>query len=1377
MSWREFVLIVILLACVVASWGQKYVFEKITVDDGLSSNIVFDIYQDKDGLMWFATADGLCSYDGYDVRTYKAPPGSGISSEYIFTFVEDNRNTIWLGTRGRGLFLFDKPTKKFRKFTYKSAEEFNITRVRKMIPDDKDRMWISLNYQGLFHYDYNTDSLIFHDSLIGNERNCFIFSFVHDTDSSLLFGLLQGPQYYRFNTNTYRIMDSIYLGDEERIHVPWEITRMGNKYYSATWGGGLTVFDRTNLKDYYVVNEEQGIPYKNVRAVIVQDSNHVWTGCRYGLTETIFDFKDDTYHLTNYPSKFNSPYHLNAAAIYHLYFDRSENLWIATEDGGVNKIDFRKEKFQKYQAPDLKEENSATIHFIHPIGKSEVLLGGHVKRFNLRNNTVVPIDNFLSEDSRIKWNIDFAFAHEVIEKDDYQLHFIAGLLNGIECIKSDTNLNLIDFTNVSSGESGLKFAISHLKKDHQNRIWVSNQNGVYIITPPVISIEDRILGDSFKVQKLINNEVLGETCIINSTFQDNSKDYWIGTRYIGLVKINHREGVPLDSLEVENFTVENASGLITNNVQLIFEDSKGRLWLGTSGGGLALFDKKNNTIIHYHIGMEGDVVFAILEDDNGLLWMSTNKGISSFNPMAKVGEQFSNFTIDDGLQGSIFIINSAYKSPNGEMFFGGYNGFNRFHPNNMKFDTVTPKLKITDVKIYNRTFTSGEYSVNYDALTQKEDVPVVELHHREYAFRINFAALAYSNPNKNRYAYKLEGFDSDWIYVDSKQRMAYYSNLKPSTYTFHLKASNSDGYWCEPEKMIEVKIIPPWWKTWWFRMIFIGVLVLIILTIYRIRVGQLLYQKRVLESKVQERTLDLQTANMELKSQKEEITQQAEELVSQKEVLEERNEEVSQQAEELFAQKNILERQNEEIKAKNEQISQSYRQLETISDFGQKLTALLDINAINNFMFEYARGVLDIEAFGIGLYVEKQQQIMFPKFMETGAKPRILIKKLNDERSLVSYSFNKQKVLFINDVEKEHGKYVAKLNLPETSQLARSRIHIPLTVGEKKIGLFVVNSFKKNAYSHSDLTNLLSMASYISIALDNAQAYEIVEDINRSMKESIGYAKTIQSAFLPIQEEMDRYIESFVVFRPKDIVSGDFFWFSPIEQDPQKPLKAIVAVADCTGHGVPGAFISLIGNNLLNEAINIKKLYDPAQILEMVNNGVINALKQDNSNNNDGMEIAIVLLEEVDLENNNSNSFNKPGVDNQSSIKNIQYKITFAGAKNPIVVYKSESAELGYLPGSRKAIGGLRAKISKQHYRNKVITLHKNDMIYLFSDGIQDQHSTNRERMGRDNMLNLIKKNADLSIKEQEQEINKELDKHQGDMEQTDDITLLGIRL
>ncbi|MCG8699459.1 MAG: SpoIIE family protein phosphatase [Bacteroidales bacterium] len=1337
----RFGVIIMLLVCVLVASGQNYVFEKITVDDGLSNNNVFDIYQDKDGLMWFATADGLSSYDGYEVRTYKAPPGSGISTEYIFTFIEDNRNTIWLGTRGKGIFLFDKPTKQFREFKYKSAEKYKVERVRKMILDGKDRMWISLNYQGLFHYDYKTDSLIFHESLIGNKRNYFVFSFEQDTDSTLLLGAFRGTRFYRFNTNSYSITDTIFLKDEGGIHTPWKISRLGNRYYSASWGAGLVVFDRSSLKDYYVVNKEAGMPFNNIRAVALQDSNHVWTGSRYGLTETIFDFDNRTFQVTNYQSKFNSPYHLNAAAIYHLCLDRTSNLWIATEDGGVNKIDFRKEKFQKYVAPDLNEEKNASVYFIHPIKNSGLLLGGYLKGFWLEDNTVFPLDNLLNKNSRDKWRRNYAFSHELIEKDGYQLHFIAGILNGIECIKSDTNLNLLDNINKLPNGEGLNFGISHLKKDHQNRIWVANQNGLYVIVPPDFTLDVKMRIDSFKVHKMKFDGMLGSSYIVNSVFQDNFKNYWVGTRYDGLVVVKNSEGIHLDSLDFKNYTVENASGLKTNNIQTVFEDSKGRKWLGTAGGGLALFDENNNSITHYQVGMEGDIVFSILEDDDGLLWMSTNNGISSFNPLASTGEQFSNFTIDDGLQGSMYIINSAYKSPNGELFFGGYNGFNRFHPNNMKFDTLPPKLKITDIKVYNRSITSGEYMVNYDTLPRIENICAMDLHHRDYAFRIKFAALAYSNPNKNRYAYKLEGFDSDWIYVDSKQRMAYYSNLKPSSYTFLLKASNSDGYWCEPQKIIEIKIIPPWWQTWWFRIVFVVTLAITIFIIYRVRVRQLLHQKKLLEAKVQERTFELRTANTELQEQKEEILTQ--------------NEEISQQAEELAAQRDALEEQNEEIKTKNEQISQSYRQLETISDFGQKLTAMLDINAINSLMFEYVSDLLDIAAFGIGIYIEKQKHILFPKFIETGAEPRTVIKKLSDDQSLVSYSFNKQKILYINDIERDHRKYVAKINLPETSQTAYSRIHIPLTVGEKKIGLFVVNSFKKNAYTHNDLTNLLSLASYISIAMDNAQAYELVEDINRSMKESIGYAKTIQSAFLPIQEEMERYFKSFVVFRPKDIVSGDFFWFSPIERDTEKPLNAFMAVADCTGHGVPGAFVSLIGNNLLNEIINIKKIYDPAQVLELVNVGVQLALKQDNTRNNDGMDMALIHIQEVGEE----------------------YRISFAGAKNPLVIYKSTTGELEYIAGSRKAIGGLRAKRSKQFYENKEYIVHKNDLLYMFSDGYQDQHSIDRERFGRETLLNLLKKTAVMSIDEQSKVLNEELIKHQGDMDQTDDITILGIRI
>ncbi|MFC2138264.1 PP2C family protein-serine/threonine phosphatase, partial [Bacteroidota bacterium] len=305
-------------------------------------------------------------------------------------------------------------------------------------------------------------------------------------------------------------------------------------------------------------------------------------------------------------------------------------------------------------------------------------------------------------------------------------------------------------------------------------------------------------------------------------------------------------------------------------------------------------------------------------------------------------------------------------------------------------------------------------------------------------------------------------------------------------------------------------------------------------------------------------------------------------------------------------------------------------------------------------------------------------------------------------------------------------------------------------------------SYKYNAYTDFDFNNIQSLASYISIALDNANAYQIINDKNSHINSSIEYARNIQHSILPIPKMINQYFETFIIYKPKDIVSGDFYWFTPIKSENDVVEKVFFAVVDCTGHGVPGAFMSLIGNRLLNEIVIEKKIYNPAQILEFLNVGIQVALKQDQTDNNDGMDVVLCCIEK--------NSSAKKFSDSKT------FNITFSGAKRPLY-YVESNKNLKMLRGNRKSIGGLRAKRSKVFYENKMVSLTKGDILYLSSDGLIDQNSPKRDRFGSKNFVNLINNIKSKALSEQKLLIETALSDHMKKEDQRDDITTIAIKL
>jgi serine phosphatase RsbU (regulator of sigma subunit) len=301
-----------------------------------------------------------------------------------------------------------------------------------------------------------------------------------------------------------------------------------------------------------------------------------------------------------------------------------------------------------------------------------------------------------------------------------------------------------------------------------------------------------------------------------------------------------------------------------------------------------------------------------------------------------------------------------------------------------------------------------------------------------------------------------------------------------------------------------------------------------------------------------------------------------------------------------------------------------------------------------------------------------------------------------------------------------------------------------------------VQSFQKNAYNTNHIAILKTLASYVAIALDNAKAYTEIartkEELalqNTKVMDSIRYGETIQQAMLPSERELrSHFTDYFIIFKPKDVVSGDFYWFSKVKGSDKK----FIAVVDCTGHGVPGAFMSMIGMSLLHEAINQQDMYSPAAVLDYIHHEIRNALKQDESTNRDGMDICLCKI----------------------SSKETSHHITFSGAKRPL--FYTEKGELKELKGTRKNIGG-KSKEKEEHFLEESIVLEGGEMLYLSSDGLADQSNPNRDKFSLVTVKDLLQKNAEKGGYEQKTVILQALKNHQKDAEQRDDITLIGVRL
>ncbi|AZQ63439.1 GAF domain-containing protein [Flammeovirga pectinis] len=481
-----------------------------------------------------------------------------------------------------------------------------------------------------------------------------------------------------------------------------------------------------------------------------------------------------------------------------------------------------------------------------------------------------------------------------------------------------------------------------------------------------------------------------------------------------------------------------------------------------------------------------------------------------------------------------------------------------------------------------------------------------------------------------------------------------------------------------------------------------------------------------------------------------------------------KNVKLASKNEEILGQNLEIEKQRDELVSAKTQIEKAYSNIQVLSEFGQKITAILDLESINWTAYAYVNTLMDAAVFGIGIYRKKYEKIEYINFLENGLTLPLFSYDIEKKNSLSVLSYKSSEEIVINDYENEIHNFLREEPEFRTSEEPKSLVYIPLITGES-LGVLTVQSYEKNAYTRNELNILRTLASYVSIALTNANAYQEIENQNKHITDSIRYAQTIQRAILPSNAKIQTgLLENFVFFKPKDIVSGDFYWFSKIDE--RKDMIAgsnfsktdvteriFVAALDCTGHGVPGGFMSMIGNTLLNEIINQKKTYDPAKILDMLNEGVIDALHQENKSNDDGMDVCLCMIERSLTGND---------------------RVVFSGAKRPLYIKEPGNEQLIEYKGDNKSVGGVhRRKSSKISFSNTVIDVVKGSSVYLTTDGLQDQNNKGGRKFGKVQLIDILQANAEKPMLEQKSALEKSLVEHMGEIPQRDDITILGVRL
>jgi len=814
-------------------------FEHLTVNDGLSSNTVNCIYQDSQGFMWFGTAGGLSKYDGYNILIFSHDPkdSSSLSDNYVKAIQEDKHGNIWIGT-SNGLNKLNPTTGNIEYFFNRmdNPNSLSSNNIMSLYIDKNDTIWIGTDkglnkleifknhvnsletyqYKHYQHDEYNQNSL----------SNNVIIKIYEDRSGVLWIGTRNGLNAFDRTNETF----TRYFNDPaDPFSISGNhITEIYQDENNNLWIGtgyvresGVTVYDKSGLLNRYNKNSNKFFRYEKnddpfyisfVSSIVEDRSRKLWFGAieNHGL----YQYDEQSNQFIRYGYYQNNPYSLSSNMVTDLFVDKSGILWIATNQVGINKYDPNKDKFNHFEYLPGIENNlhSNNITGIIEDSFGKVWLGTWGKKTTVFD----PVSGLFEKYTYILYfkkpkidprHLSWPWVTNVYE--DKSKNIWIGTTIGLNKYNRKTKTYKKYFDNPKNPNdpnfisSDYIYSILH---DKHGDLWIGTINGLNRM-----NIKDETFKHYFHNPDDITS-ISANT--IYCIYEDKSGDLWLSS-YNGLHKYDRNN----DQFIRYQHDKLDKSSLSNNSIWVISEDNSGNIWVGTMGG-LNKFDKSTNTFTYFATqdGLPNNHVLGILEDDNKNLWISTANGLSKFdlNNMT-----FRNYDVDDGLQSNEFNFHSYHKGKSGRFYFGGNNGFNTFYPDSIKDNPYIPPVVITSFNILDKPFPISK---------PISDIDHIQLSHDQNIISYDFVSLNYTNSHKNRYAYILEGLESEWIHC-GERRFARYSNIPPGDYTFRVKGSNNDRIWNEEGASIKIIITPPWWKT---NLAYVSYFILFGLIIYLI---------------------------------------------------------------------------------------------------------------------------------------------------------------------------------------------------------------------------------------------------------------------------------------------------------------------------------------------------------------------------------------------------------------------------------------------------------------------------------------------------------------------------------------------------------------
>lgn len=809
--------------------NQLLKFKQFSLAEGLSQSSVICILQDSKGFMWFGTRDGLNKYDGHTFKTYRYDyrDKNSLSNSFIRVLLEDKNGNIWIGTNN-GLNKYLPSKDNFERFKHNQNKNSLINNeIWSLITGEENYIWIGTN-GGLEKF--NTLSgksehiKNFKSDLKNNIRSIF-------KDSNKNLWICNRENITLLNIKNNKISEISYPSTQIRKPIRNYSPVIFEDTKNTIWLGfrdGLATYNKITkeFEHFSIKNGNITTITEEVRAIHEDLFGNFWVGTYNGLY-IINKERNKISHYKHNENNFNS---LSQNSIYSIVGDTKGDVWIGTYAGGVNYYDRSYDIFKNYNAgSNTFKLNYKVVSAIVEDLSGNLWIGTEGGGLNVLNKTTGKF-TYYTHNKNNSNSISTNNVKSIIrtQKGNFWIGTHDGGLNFLNPNKKPFIFKKYK-TDVNDSLSLSNNRIISLFEDHKRNIWIGTSGGGLNMYNPK---KDKFL----RIKDY--SGFIGEIIYDISKTHDANILLISGNKGLATLNINSNKITPI------KYAVKNVNDDSETITLCAYEDNYKNYWIGTEGSGLFYYDTKTKESTKYGIseGLPNEVIYTILPDDFNNIWFSTNKGLSRFNLESN---KFKNFDVSDGLIENEFNYGAKLKLKNKELMFGSANGIVIFNPNKIIENSFIPPVYITSISVNNEPYLSGT-----------DIIKDIELTHDQNVFSFNFIALSYSQSDKNKYAYKLEGFNKDWNYVGNK-KSATYTNLDAGSYVFRVKASNNDGLWNEKGQAVHVKILPPLWKTWWAYLIYTLLLILAFFLIrkyslIRIHEKNELKQERLEKEKIEE---------------------------------------------------------------------------------------------------------------------------------------------------------------------------------------------------------------------------------------------------------------------------------------------------------------------------------------------------------------------------------------------------------------------------------------------------------------------------------------------------------------------------------------------